>query len=98
GRNYFQNTIIVKVGDAVNINTPATADDNVYVFPNPAKDVFNIVLDDVNVSEIHIVDVAGREVQKLNAANKTFVSIPVSSYAPGIYLMEMKAGHELIKK
>jgi hypothetical protein len=98
GSNVYQNPIIVKIGSAVGMEEPAAPADNVYVFPNPAKDVINIITDGVNVSNIIISDVQGREVKRLNAGNSHFVTVPVSDFAAGIYLVQLQTEQELITK
>ena len=98
GSNTYQNPVIVKIGTAADIHTSTAASDNVYVFPNPAKDVINIVMDGITAEEIRIIDVQGRELRKLTPGSDKMVIVPVSDFAAGVYFVELKIGAELVTK
>jgi hypothetical protein len=65
---------------------------NIIVFPNPAKDYVNITLGGaVPTIGLRLIDLSGKvlQEQRLNAsAQNTTVSMPVSHYAQGVYIVQ----------
>ena len=73
--------------------------ENVLVYPNPANENLNVVmtLSNAEVTEIKLLDVTGRVVWSFSKAEKTTetkCSIPVTSLAEGIYVVQARAGAE----
>ena len=63
---------------------------NIKLYPNPAKDIINIVLSDPeNVRNIKITDIAGRIVDKRIIKKSDSLEINTSNYTPGIYFFEI---------
>ncbi len=58
------------------------------VYPNPAVDVVNVASDE-NLSEIRLIDLNGRLIQKFNANGQRTVRISVSDLPSGMYLMQI---------
>lgn len=72
---------------------------NVLVYPNPANENLNVVvsLNTPEAVEIKLLDVTGRVVwssAKTEKTTETKCSIPVSSFAEGIYFVKASAGAE----
>jgi len=80
------------------VGTVATADNDIQVYPNPATHVINISLEGNEVSEIRIMDVEGRQIAQINPANQSLVSIPVDTYAPGVYFVQAQTAGGVITK
>ena len=71
------------------------------MWPNPAKDVLNISLEDVSDSLdlIVIYDVQGREIiRKNNISNNSNNSIDISGISSGVYMVEFISGNNRISK
>lgn len=73
--------------------------DNVNIFPNPASDNLNIVIDDIDfigVAEVQISDVQGRVefISKVsNLSNKSKpLKVDISSLSTGVYFCEISFG------
>lgn len=69
------------------------------LYPNPSKDVFNLICQAAagELLEIRVIDVNGRQVKQVRQQANGFVqkveiNMAGTSYAPGIYLLEVKAG------
>ena len=72
-----------------------SASTGVKIFPNPAKSYVNISLGN-NISSnqvIRLTDILGKVLQERQVSNAagTTLSLPVSNYAKGIYLLEVKS-------
>ncbi|MFH2141256.1 MAG: HYR domain-containing protein, partial [Bacteroidota bacterium] len=67
-----------------------TVNENISIYPNPARSIVNIVIPegDYNLS---LMDITGKVLYNSKLINKNN-SIDVSEYAKGIYLMEVKSG------
>ncbi len=99
GSDFFENPILITVNGTVGVNPATSVADRVIVYPNPANDMINIDLQGVSTSEILITNIMGRQVQKLTVSNnQSIITVPVSTYAPGIYFVNMKSGDEQITK
>jgi len=99
GSDVYQNPIIITVNNGVGINTPSVAAEKITVFPNPAKDVININMDGVVVSQVTITDIHGRQLQKLTPDNnQSVMTLPVNNYAAGIYFVNLFTGSEVVTK
>ena len=64
------------------------ADNSLLIFPNPSKDIFNIKSEN-NISEIKIVDIAGKNILAKNIADREF-AINLSAFQTGIYFLLIK--------
>ncbi len=65
---------------------------NISVFPNPARNYINITLGgSVPTVNVRLIDLTGKvlQEQRLNASSlNTTISMPVSSYAQGVYILQ----------
>ncbi len=98
GSNYYENPVYINITSPVSVGTVATADNDIQVYPNPATHVINISLEGNEVSEIRIMDVEGRQIAQINPANQSLVSIPVDTYAPGVYFVQAQTAGGVITK
>ena len=77
--------------------------DNLDIYPNPSRDIFNIVFesrDKQNLS-LRIVNVLGEEVYKESMQEfegQYFKSIDLNTYNKGIYLLEINTNQGIINK
>ena len=77
--------------------------DNLDIYPNPSRDIFNIVFesrDKQNLS-LRIVNVRGEEVYKESMQEfegQYFKSIDLNTYNKGIYLLEIHTNQGIINK
>lgn len=76
---------------------------NATVYPNPFNDQLTVRLDMATAKpvKIEIRDLAGRllvQLQRNSAAGKQDVEIPVGDMAAGVYLLQVRAGDQLITR
>jgi hypothetical protein len=79
-------------------------DDNLIVFPNPAKDVLNVgfVSESNSIGSISVFDPSGKE--HISLENKTFskgvnhIKINTHSLMSGIYFLFLDSGHEILNR
>ncbi len=64
------------------------------IYPNPAKDVIYLDLPIDEVKSVLIIDMLGREMRKMSAANK----IEISDLEAGNYFLQIKTAKEIINK
>jgi len=95
--DYYSNPVMMNVTAYTEVNTVATAE-NVYVYPNPAKDIVTIATQGQAINNIHVMDVAGHTVRNVDGANQTLVSVPVSDLAAGIYLVQVQTATGTVTK
>ena len=69
--------------------------DNIDIFPNPAKNQFNLSSNLNNSLAIQIFDVLGKSVKKLHTNKK---SINISDLNSGIYFVRIKNGDYYVTK
>ncbi len=63
--------------------------DNINIYPNPAKDEINIASGTQTITEIHVTDMLGREVIVNYPLNKQFITLPVRNLVPGVYNIQL---------
>ena len=97
--DYYVNPILMTVtgGTATGV-TPVTATSDVYVYPNPASDLINILIQGVDVTALRMMDVQGRTVKILDAGKQTVITVPVSDLAAGVYFLEAETATGTITK
>jgi hypothetical protein len=91
GSDYFENPIFVTVISKEAVAAPLSVADNISVYPNPANDIINIAAQGVSINTIRITDIRGREMMTMAPAiSQSVISIPVSSFAEGVYLVQLQ--------
>jgi hypothetical protein len=79
--------------------TTVSLDDKVVAFPNPAKDVINLVTDNVNINQITLLDLQGREVLHMYPdANQSYIRIPAGSLSAGMYIAQLQTNEGVVTK
>lgn len=63
------------------------------LYPNPAKDVLNIVSDEM-ITSLQLFNMAGKSIDNQQIMNAKSVQIPLSSYSRGIFFIEIFCGNE----
>jgi hypothetical protein len=65
------------------------------VYPNPAKDLVQILLQNSteNLKEIVIYDMIGKTIKTIIGRNTQQVNIPVNDLSTGVYLIEITTGN-----
>jgi len=83
----------------LNIGTTSRDDNDLHIWPNPAKDRISFQLPgkrSPEYQEIFIYDTAGKMLIKGSVANNEAFSIDVSGLGPGIYLLTILSGSKRI--
>jgi hypothetical protein len=69
------------------------------VYPNPAKDILNMVLSNQEAEQISIFDVSGRLVQQQNAiGNSGNIQVQIGELSNGLYLLQVNTNKGLIRQ
>ncbi len=66
------------------------------VFPNPARDKFNVRSNDV-IDQIRLINISGQVIMDV-AVNASKTEINVSGQRPGIYLMQIRTGEKIVTR
>ena len=77
---------------------PATAFPGLSIFPNPAEDVLNIKLPNQSPVNLQLTDVNGRVVYERKAVTDDELSIDVSGYKSGVYVLVLESGGKVEKR
>ena len=95
--DYYSNPVLMNVTAYTNAPTVASAD-NVYVYPNPAKDVVTIATQGAGIKEVNVMDVAGHVVHTATTANQSLVSVPIADLATGVYMVQVQTAIGTVTK
>ena len=98
GSNYFENPVMINIYSPVSVNTVPDVTDAINVYPNPATNLINIAMTGVEVSEIRISDVQGREMQTITPTSQSMVSVSLDNYATGVYFVQAMTPTGVITK
>lgn len=75
-----------------------SSDSNITIYPNPTTAIINVVSNDNIINEVAVMDIAGNVVVK-ESANSNNVSLDLSSFAKGMYLVKVVTAEDsLVKK
>lgn len=85
GPNPTVNTLSVRALDTSNLS----------VYPNPVKDILNININDIEINSISIYNTLGKQVFQTQVLEE---SIDVSSFAKGLYLVNIISNEKQITK
>jgi hypothetical protein len=72
-----------------------SADSELLIFPNPASSTLNIISNGKEISALRLLNSTGREVYSSNTHHQATISIQVSGYKPGIYLLKVFTKNEM---
>jgi len=99
GSRNYPNPVLVKVAAATDIAATSVIADEVFVYPNPASDKFNVLFNNHNVSGVMMTDMAGKIVYKAAVdEGVTGMQIPVAGFVPGIYVVQFITDKGAISK
>lgn len=93
---FYQNDELVL--DEVIVSTQEIAEQSeVIIYPNPAKNYFNINCNNLQIEELRIFDLTGKEVLNMVVSEKDFeVQIP-PNIPQGIYLLKLKLDNHSVE-
>ena len=63
--------------------------DELAVYPNPVSDLLYIKNEHYTIQKVEITDMTGHRVYKQNIRESSIISIPVSDYVPGTYILKI---------
>jgi glucose/arabinose dehydrogenase len=74
-------------------NTPLSIDtnemQNVVLYPNPAREFVNLNFENLNISEVSIIDLNGNFINTFENLNNKNLQIDVSNYSSGVYFVKL---------
>lgn len=82
-------------------NTTVSDKENLFIYPNPATDIINVRLNGINGKTLTtLYGIMGNELVSQSAQDVRQISLNVSAYSAGIYLLKIQTaeGSTLIKK
>ena len=99
GSDFYENPIFMKVVRNVGVLEPASVENDVAIYPNPANETLYIAPLGIDLSSVRITDMQGREVftTGASAADQT-IKVNTTSFAPGMYLVQLQAGNDVATK
>ncbi len=99
GSQYYENPIFMKVVRNVGIAEPASVENDVSIYPNPANEILYIAPLGIDLTSVRITDIQGREVYSAgaSAADQT-IKVNTSGFAAGMYLVQLQAGNDVATK
>ena len=71
------------------------SDKSIEIFPNPADDIINIEIENINNAIIEIYSISGKLVYS-REVNTKFETIDISGYAKGVYLVKVILDREVM--
>ncbi|MFC2116236.1 right-handed parallel beta-helix repeat-containing protein [Bacteroidota bacterium] len=82
----YENGIIIGIKQV-----DARVDFDVLVFPNPSDGSFAIQVKDGNITELHVIDIYGRVLERFeNLDSGTMIPVNLSQRSSGLYFLKMK--------
>ncbi len=81
-------------GSATGLNN-ASEVNSFEIYPNPSAGIFNIRINAAENVEITIVDMFGREVEKINSLNKESITLNYAGKANGMYFIKFRNGDKV---
>ncbi len=94
---FTHNTNFTDIVSTSGIPRETIADDQVLLYPNPASDYLTVDLQttEQKFQKIRIMDLLGKELLSFNyPSGSTYHKFNVSSFNPGLYLMQVKINNE----
>lgn len=93
------NPILVQVVFPADVNSVAEVPNDIFVYPNPAKDQLNVIFNNHKVSEVTVTDLSGRVVYTSDVdENAATMKLSLDEYASGMYLVQFRMGSEVMTK
>jgi hypothetical protein len=97
-------TVDLTTGSGIGLDNGGS--NGVEVYPNPSNGLFTVVMDGLDgIVQLNVMDIRGREVasQSLTASGRTTHSIDLSSFASGVYTLQIQSsagvsGMKLVKE
>jgi len=106
GVAYDNNSILYAIGlygDLFRTETPVNISqhqfaqhDSFTVYPNPAKDKLNLIINKYNIEKIYITDLSGKLIKNMRPLiGENGVEINISDLPPSVYLIHCKSDHNI---
>ena len=96
--DYYSNPVLINVGFPTSVAAVSPTAEDVYVYPNPANDMITVAMPGITATGICIMDIQGRMLHTIDAANQSSVTIPVNDLAAGIYLVRVQTATGAVTK
>ncbi len=82
------------------LGTDDFSSENVSIYPNPSKDIFNVKTINIFNFNYQVVDIAGKIVLSNTIKNDTSFTLNLNGFASGMYFLKIEdtSGAQLIKK
>jgi hypothetical protein len=113
GSDYYANPVLLYIGVPVPTVVATPADTtvvsssvipvsvvatDVYVFPNPANDALNILMQGAAALNVRITDMQGRAVKSIEGNNQMHIVLSVADLAAGNYIVQVQTNEGVVTK
>ena len=99
GSKDYQNPKLVQVGTWTDVNGISGIPNEIFAYPNPAKEYVNVIFNNHKVSEVIVADITGRVLNRMSAPEgEATMQIPMLQYAPGTYLVQFVTDNGILSK
>lgn len=95
--NFKNMTYLAEACASVSIEEVVT-DKNISIYPVPAKETLNLVIDNATITSVELIDLQGRTIFTKDGNNANLVTIPVSGITAGTYLLNVNTAKGAITK
>ncbi len=95
--DFFVNPILMTIGASSTGVPTQTFGGNVEVFPNPARETVNFLVTGTTASELHVMDIMGKQVAALRTSGG-FASMALNSLAEGTYIAQIETATGVVTK
>ena len=97
GDNVFIDNI--QILNSVPAKNIYSAKDGINIFPNPAKELFYIQIEGVNIySRVEINDLQGRKVKSINTLNNSIIKVTTTELNSGLYIIRLISDNEILTR
>ena len=96
GLTVIEGIIVDIMKNYVSAEEMEVADNEISVYPNPAKGEINVFSNDVNFTKVKIFDMSGRMISEMQISDSK-VTIDTESMQSGIYLLQIFDGNAIVK-
>ena len=80
----------------VNIGNNATADNHIFVYPNPAKD--HVTIAGNKIDKVEILTIAGQKIMEKECVNHHITNIDISNLPAGNYIAKISGNGKVVTK
>ncbi len=84
----------------INVGTVSieNVENDIVIYPNPAKNNFTVILNNNNINKIELTDITGKQILEQNIKNTDKIDISTANIQSGIYFIKLSGNKTITKK